>query len=277
MDKSTHHLHNTMHPLALSSVQKSDHKQRFQETKTSSTPQYTKPYRGCRRASHPRGSMSKKVCLAVRLVCHNCRWMGHLKVCQKVVTSRKEATNRTSRSEESVIFTNNTPHHHPTYTDCICDSMQSIAKPHLVWNREQFQRSSPEPSPSVTVKITMIPRTHVAFDCIPMNTVSHQSHHILAFADTRAQTCSSGPEIQRLLGYSDRYLVPTTHQICGITNNWLHVKGLLFLHVRVASRETWQAVCVANNTSSLYLLQIALKDLNLLPLDFPTPASHNNS
>ena len=59
-DKSTSHLHNDKHPLGLSSVQKSDYKRRFQETKTSSSPQYAKPCRGCGSTSHPSGSMSRK-------------------------------------------------------------------------------------------------------------------------------------------------------------------------------------------------------------------------
>ena len=163
------------------------------------------------------------------------------------------------------MFAKNTPDSNPAYTDCKHDSTQLIAVPHLAWNGEQFQRSSPEPPLSVTMEIAMMTGTHAAFSCIPTNTVSHKSHHIPAFADTGAQTCSSGPEIQRLLGYPDGYLMPTIHRIRGITNNRFHVKSVLFLRVRVASKETRHVVFVADNTSGLYLLQNALKDLDVAP------------
>ena len=96
--------------------------------------------------------------------------------------------------------------------------------------------------------------------CIPTNTVSHQSHHIVAFADTGAQSCSSGPETQTLLRYPDEYLMLTTHRVRCITNNRLHINGVLFLCVRVGPRETRQVVFVADNTSGLYLSRTALKD-----------------
>ena len=212
-DKSTPHLHNIMHPLALSSVQRSDHKRWFQETKTFSSLQYAKPCRECGRNLHPSGSMSQKDCPVVRLVCHNCGLTVHLKkVCWKLMTSREEATNWASRSEESVMFANKIPDSHPTYTDRKRDLMQLIAVPHLIWNGKQFQRRSPEPPPSVTMEITMMPRTHATFNCMPTNTVSY----ILTFVDTRAQICLNRPEIQRVLGYPDGYLMQTTHQIHGI-------------------------------------------------------------
>ena len=100
----------------------------------------------------------------------------------------------------------------------------------------------PGATPSVTVEIIMIPRTHVTFSCIPTNTISHQSHHILTFANYPSDTWN---------------------------------KGVWFLRVRVSSRETRQSV--EDNTSCLYLSQTALKDLNLFPLDFPVLTSPDNS
>ena len=122
----------------------------------------------------------------------------------------------------------------------------------------------------------MMLRTHSTFGCIPTDTVSRQSHCIIAFAETGAQTYLSGTEIQRLLGFPDGYLVPTTQRIRGITDNRLHVKGALFLRRRVGSRETRQVVVVPDNTSSLYLSPTALKELNLLLLDFPISASQTH-
>ena len=100
------------------------------------------------------------------------------------------------------------------------------------------------------------------------------SHHILAFADTESQVCSSGPEIQKLLGYLDGYLVPTTHQIHGITNNRLHER-MFYSYACQLVQGRHNKLYVADNTPSLYLSQTVLKNLDMLPLDFSTLASNN--
>ena len=228
-DMSTPYLHKMMHPLALSNVQRSDHKQWSPETKTTSTPQYAKHCSGCGKISHPGWSMNCKSCLAVGLVCHYCGVKGHIKkVYWKHMTSRMDTTSKASRSEESFKFAkkNHAVRKH--------NRMQWRAMPHLDWNREQFKRSPPDPPPLAAVEVAMMLRTHAKFGCVLTGPVSHNSH-IIAFADTGAQTCSIGPEIQELLGYSDEYLVPTTNRIRGITDNQLHIKGILFLHIRVGS------------------------------------------
>ena len=189
----------------------------------------------------------------------------------KRMTSRTDTTSKASRSEESFMFANK---NHAVRKH---NRTQWRALPHLAWNGEQFKRSPPNPPPLATVEVDMMPRTHAKFDCVSTGPVSRCSHKIIAFADTGAQTCSSGPEIQELLGYSDEYLVPTTQRIRGITDNQLHIKGILLLHIRVGSRKTRQAVYVVDNTSGFYLSQAALKDLGLLPLNFPSSVSKINS
>ena len=132
-------------------------------------------------------------------------------------------------SEESVMFANDITESHPTYTDCKRDTAESIAVPHIKENGEQFQRNSLEQPPSVTVEIAMMLWTHATFDCIQTSTVSHQSHHIFAFADmglVRADLRS-----KNILDTPTGILVPTTHPVHGITNNWLHIKSVLFLHL----------------------------------------------
>lgn len=60
------------------------------------------------------------------------------------------------------------------------------------------------------------------------------------------------------------------------TDDQLRIKGVLFAHVRVGSKETHQTVSVSDNTSGFYLLESTLKDLELLPTHFPTPTSRQN-
>ena len=276
-DKSTPRFHNATHPLALSNMQRSERGQQPRETKPPSTPRYAKTCKGCGETSHPKGSMSRKNCPAVRQICQHCGLTGHSKkVCRKLATSRTEATSKASRSE-SFMFTNSTPDRRPACKASRRNRTQSTTVPHLEWNGGLFQISPPEPPPSVRVEIAMLPGTHAAFGRVPKDPVSLRSHHVLAFADTGAQTCSSGPDIQKLLGYTDGYLVSTTHRIRGITDNRLHIKGVLFLRIKVGSRETRQAVYVSDNTTGFYLSQTALKDLDLLPFNFPTSLSQNSS
>ena len=118
--------------------------------------------------------------------------------------------------------------------------------------------------PSETVEIAIVSRTYAAFGRIPTVTVSDHSCRIHVLADMGAQTCSSRTEIWRILRFSNGHLVPTTRQTHDITNNQLHVKGVLFMRRRVGSRETRQAVYVEYNMPDLYLSQTALKYLNLL-------------
>ena len=189
-DMSTPYLCKMMHPLALFNVQRSDHKQWSSETKTTSTPRYAEHCSRCGKISHPGGSMDCKSCAAVRLVCHYCGVKGHIKkVCRKRMTSRMDTMSK------AFMFANK---NHAVRKH---NRTQWRAMPHLAWNGEQFERSPPDPPPLATVEVAMMPKTLAKFGCVPMGSVSRRSHKIIAFADTGAQTCSSGPEIQELLGY----------------------------------------------------------------------------
>lgn len=277
-DKSTPHFQDAKHLRASSNVQKSDQKRPPQETETQSTPRYIKTCSGCGKTSHPGGSINRKDCPAVKLKCRFCGRTGHMtKGCWKLAKSEAEATSRTLKSEESFVFTNSTPGGQFTRKISRHNNMGLTNVPHLEWNGDRFQRSSPELPPSMAAEITMMPGIHATFGRIPKKPVSPRAHPVLAFADTGAQTCSAGPEIQKLLGYPDGYLVSTTHRIRSITDDRLRIKGVLFLRIRVGTKETRQAVYVSDNTSGFYLSQTALKDLDLLPFDFPTSLSQSSS
>ena len=150
------------------------------------------------------------------------------------------------------------------------------AIPHLDWNGDKFQKGFPDPPPFLRVSVTPIPEAHTEFGYIFVKTNSFRTHHVIAIADTGVQTCSCGPEIQKALGYPDEYLLPTIHQIRGITEDQLDIRGVMFACIRVGSREARQAVYVSENTSGFYLSESALKKLGLLPLDFPTLTSQQN-
>lgn len=174
------------------------------------------------------------------------------KVCWKLVESKAEATSGTSKSDNSFMFTSGTPRDQFTCQIDKHGSMRVVNMPHLKWNGKKFRWSSPEPPPLVEVEITMMPGTYAIFGHPPRKPITPRAHPILAFADTRAQTCSAGPEIQKLLGYPDGYLVSTTHRIRGITNDRLRVKGVLFLCIKVGD-EGNMAGCVRVRQHSWFL------------------------
>lgn len=116
-------------------------------------------------------------------------------------------------------------------------------------------------------------QTYDSFGRTQTGCISHGSHCILTFADT---TCSSGSEALKLFRCPDEYLVLTSHRISGITHNQLYMKAVLFMHIRIGSRETRQEVYVSNNTSGFYSSESDLRDLHLLPPDYQAQTSQLN-
>ena len=109
----------------------------------------------------------------------------------------------------------------------------------------------------------------------PLKANSFCTHHVTAIADTGAQTCSC-PEVQKAFGYPDEYLILTNHQIQGITEDPLDIRGVMFACIRAGSKEICQAIYMMENTSGFYLSESALKKLGLLPTDFATLTSQQN-
>ena len=276
-DKSTPHLFRDIHSNTTSNVQKSDHGRR--------APQETKPCGYCGENSHPDGSKSRRSCPAAKIKCRNCGITGHvMEVCRK---PRRESTNRSSvDTVESSILTSRGHNKgssriaHPierSKRGGKVSPTQLKAVPHLVWNGSKFQRGSPDPTPTLTVEVTLVPEAHAEFGYTAMEANSLRTHRMTAIADTGAQTCSSGPEIQRILKCPDKQLIPTSHRIKGITDNPLNIKGVIFAKIRAGLRETRQVIYVSENTSGFCLSEAALKDLDLIPGGFPAPISQQNA
>ena len=284
--KSTPHLYNTTHPVAVSGVQKSDPKRQLQNVNTIRTPRYNWPCKGCGRTSHPNGSMDRKDCPAAKMVCFFCGRIGHAKrVCQQLNRGSVNRATTTGSKEESCTFS--TKGHTDSFSGMACQNTQrkwrgkvnpaqANAVPHLIWNGNRFQRGPPDPPPSLTIEITLIPEAHAEFGHASKKVSNLRTHRITAVPDTGAQTCSSGPELQKVLGCPDRFLVPTRHRIRGITEAPLQIKGVIFARIRVGSRETHQMIYVSENTTGFYLSESALKDLGILSCNFPNPPSKQN-
>ena len=132
------------------------------------------------------------------------------------------------------------------------------------------------PPPFLTITVVPMPEAHEEFRHTPVKAKSFHTHPVTAIADMGAQTCSCGLEVQKTLGYPDQYLIPTSHQIQGITEGPLDIRGVMFAWIRAGLKETYQAIYVSENTSGFYLSESALKKLGLLPTDFPTLTSQQN-
>ena len=253
-DKSTPHLYSDIHPATISNIQKSDHGRR--------APQETKPCGYCGENLHPDGSRSRWSCRAAKIKCNNCGITGHvMKACRR---ARWESTNRSSvDTVESSILTSRV---HNKGSSRIAypvkrskrgrgkvSPTQPKAVPHLIWNGSKFQRGSPDPPPTLTLEVTLVPEAHAEFGYTAMEANSLHTHRITAIADTGAQTCSSGPKIQRILKCPDKRLIQTSHRIRGITDNPLDIKGVIFAKIRAGLRETHQMICVRER---LWILSI---------------------
>lgn len=284
-DKSTPHLHSNVYPTTTS-TQRSGRRQRPRENQTVSTPRDTEPCKWCGKSSHLDGSNERRGCQAAKMTCHNCGSTGHLKgVCRKLKQGSSNKSTAGVVGAESRTLT--TQRHKKGRNRVIVQDGQvkrrgeinltkPKAVPHLIWNKSKFRRGTPDPAPTLMVEITLIPEAHAEFGHISIGQAGLHTHRIEAIADTGAQTCSSGPEIQKILKCPDKCLVPTSHRIRGITDNLLNIKGVIFAKVRVGSRETRQIIYVSKNTSDFCLSESALKDLGLVPDNFPDPTSQQN-
>lgn len=59
-------------------------------------------------------------------------------------------------------------------------------------------------------------------------------------------------------------------------DNQLYIKGMLLMYIRIG-KGTQQMVYVSNNTSVFYLSESDMKDLHLVPPDFPAQTSQLNA
>ena len=99
----------------------------------------------------------------------------------------------------------------------------------MEWDGQNFVKEPPAEQPRVKVKVSVVERAHKSFDVKLVSKLHHKltSTIINAFADTRAQTCLTGPEILQLLKCPESYLVPMSHCIHGRTDTHLDIIGIL--------------------------------------------------
>ena len=151
--------------------------------------------------------------------------------------------------------------------------------PHCEWDGTDFVPTRPKPPPRVDVNVSIMHAAHKKFgvDWRGSRRGIHQSRNVPSIADSGCQTCSAGTDVLELLGCPRTYLVPTSHQIVGITDSRLNIAGSVMLRIEIGGKITRQMVHVSTNTQGLYLSETALMDLGIISKDFPNPPNKGES
>ena len=144
----------------------------------------------------------------------------------------------------------------------------------MEWEGSEFTPKKPEPSPTVTVSIQIIQQSHARFGKTTNPSLRHTE--VNGITDSGCQTCTAGPEILKQLNCPASYLVRTRHRIIGITESSLDIIGALFLNIELNGRSTKQMVHISKNCRGFFLSQTAMKDLNIVPTNFPQKISTAN-
>ena len=110
----------------------------------------------------------------------------------------------------------------------------------------------------------------------PVN--SSVSTTVSALADTNAQMCVADWQIAKRLGLKKDDLFAPALSILVADNSSLELIGAHFLRLSDTSSETTeQLVYFATGVGEFDLSQTALKELNVIPHDFPTAGSYRNA
>ena len=132
----------------------------------------------------------------------------------------------------------------------------------------EFKQQALSPSPIVQCHIEVMTYACKLFGK-HITGKPQSAQQLSSCTDTAAQTCSSGPEILELLGCSNDILVPTPQCIKGIIDTPLDISGALFLNISLGKNNAPQIVYISKTTKGFFLSESALKELHLIPKDFP--------
>ena len=147
--------------------------------------------------------------------------------------------------------------------------------PHMEWDGAAFSPTKPKPPPMLDVNVTVMRDAHKKYGVLWKGSQrrAFESHVVEAYTDTCCQTCTAGTDFLEHIGCPETYLVPTTHNIVGITASSLDIAGSVLLRIEVGGKVTRQMVHVSRNCHGLYLSEKALMDLEIIPRTFPGPAT----
>ena len=148
--------------------------------------------------------------------------------------------------------------------------------PHMEWDGAQFSEEKPKPPPKLEVNVSIMSEAHKKFGKVWSGSRKgvFNPHTLDAYTDTCCQTCTAGIDFLEQIGCPTSYLVPTSHNIIGITSSPLEIIGSVLLRIEAGGKVSRQMVHISKNSQGLYLSERALIDLEVIPSSFPhKPAS----
>ena len=159
-------------------------------------------------------------------------------------------------------------------------SSHGSSYPHMEWNGTAFTPTPPASQPILDINISMMPAAHATFGIkwTGSRRGLYNRRSAKALADSGCQTSTAGLDFLHAINCPESFLIPTSHRIMGITSSSLDIVGAVLLRMEYQGRITRQMVHISRKTRGLYLSESALKDLGLLPANFPhTSASASAS
>ena len=89
----------------------------------------------------------------------------------------------------------------------------------MEWDGASFVPQRPAPSPKLDVSVSMMHLAHKKFGVTWKGSRkgTYRPTIVPAITDSGCQTCTAGVEFLGEVGCPESYLVPTNHQIIGIT------------------------------------------------------------
>ena len=144
---------------------------------------------------------------------------------------------------------------------------------HMEYVNKEFMRSKPNDAPMLGVTCKLLVNVHARYEKFLNGERSRKVNKNMAntdgLADTGAQICTGGSDLLSALEIDVSFLVLTGMSVSGITNSKATILGALFLEISSNGRCTRQLVYIVSEARSLILSEKALKDLGVIPQNFP--------
>ena len=110
--------------------------------------------------------------------------------------------------------------------------------PHMEWDGVQFSEENPKPPPKLEVNVSIMSEAHKKFGKVWSGSRKgvFNPHTLDAYTDTCCQTCTAGIDFLEQIGCPTSYLVPTSHNIIGITSSPLEIVGSVLLRIEASGK-----------------------------------------
>ena len=140
--------------------------------------------------------------------------------------------------------------------------------PHVEWDGEKFVKATPAPLPAINVHVTLLRSFHEAY--LKTSITCNQSAVVLrAFTDTCAQTCVSGVNMLHALNLSQDMVIPTSHQILGVTKRKLNIVGIVLVTVKFNATEWKTPVYISKDVNGFLLSETVQRELGIISRSYP--------